>query len=268
MTIRRLILFDIDGTLVRGGPAKDAFEHAMVETFGTTGDVAGVSFAGKTDPQIARELLTRAGFTRDEIDSRLPELWPRYLGHLEDRLVDRPMEVLSGVEALLDALSPHREEVGLGLLTGNIEGGARLKLDSARLWGRFRMGSFGSDHEERDELPAIALDRARETWGREVAPEAAVVVGDTPRDVACGGRDRALRRGRARGDAPGPRRGGSLGHGGRIVLVARVIATGRARRRSFEFRLIGARRRHILIVQQIQQRAIREVVPHVGPGPR
>jgi len=185
MSIRRLILFDIDGTLVRGGPAKGAFELAMVETFGTTGDVANTSFAGKTDPQIARELLRGEGFEPDEIQEGLERLWSRYLAHLEERLADLPMEVLPGVPDLLDALEPH-VDVGVGLLTGNIEGGARLKLGSARLWGRFRMGSYGSDHEERDELPAIALRRAHEHWGFALSAAAAVVVGDTPRDVACG----------------------------------------------------------------------------------
>ncbi len=186
MSIRRLILFDIDGTLVQGGPAKGAFELAMVETFGTAGNTVGVSFAGKTDPQIARELLAGAGFDPAEIEAGFEALWGRYLGHLEERLVERPMEVLPGVPELLDALDPHEAEVGVGLLTGNIEGGARLKLGSARLWGRFRVGSYGSDHEERDALPAIALRRARDVWGRDVPPTEAVVIGDTPRDVVCG----------------------------------------------------------------------------------
>jgi phosphoglycolate phosphatase-like HAD superfamily hydrolase len=185
MSIRRLLLFDIDGTLVWGGPAKIAFEQALVETFGTTGDTAGVSFAGKTDPQIARELLSGIGFARDEVEAGFDALWDRYLGHLERHLVDRPMEVLPGVTDLLDALTP-LEDVGMGLLTGNIEGGARLKLGSASLWERFHMGSYGSDHEERDELPGIALERARRFWGREVEPDQAVVIGDTPRDVQCG----------------------------------------------------------------------------------
>ncbi len=192
MSIRRLLLFDIDGTLVRGGPAKAAFEAALMETFGTTGDTEGVSFAGKTDPQIARELLSGVGLDPHEIDAGFEALWTRYLGHLEQRLVDRPMEILPGVTDLLDALTPHAD-VGVGLLTGNIEGGARLKLGSASLWERFHMGSFGSDHEERDELPAIALERAQQRWGRPVPPTEAVVIGDTPRDVQCGRKGRGHR---------------------------------------------------------------------------
>lgn len=184
-SMRRLVLFDIDGTLVRGGPAKEAFQVALVETFGTAGDTRGVSFAGKTDPQIARELLHGAGFSREEIDRGMIGLWPRYLRHLEERLEALPVEVIPGVLDLLDALAP-LGDVGLGLVTGNIEGGARLKLESARLWGRFSFGGYGSDHEERDPLPAIALRRARDLWGHVVDPCHAVVIGDTPRDVACG----------------------------------------------------------------------------------
>jgi phosphoglycolate phosphatase-like HAD superfamily hydrolase len=184
----RLILFDIDGTLVWGGPAKDAFHVAMVETFGTAGEIEGLSFAGKTDPQIARELLRGAGMPDDDIDVSFPELWDRYLLHLEERLVDRPMDVLPGVGDLLGALGD-RPDVGLGLLTGNIAGGARLKLESAGLNEHFVLGSYGSDHEERDELPAIALRRATETWGVTFDPGNVVVVGDTPRDVQCGQRE-------------------------------------------------------------------------------
>ena len=183
--MRRLILFDIDGTLVRGGPAKVAFETAMLETYGTMGDVHRVSFAGKTDPQIARELLSGAGFEEQAVNAGFPELWERYLGYLRAGLGAEPMNVLAGVCELLDALVAV-EGVALGLVTGNIAGGAELKLESAGLWKRFAVGSFGSDHEERDYLPAIALERARAHWRAELPAHEAVIVGDTPRDVACG----------------------------------------------------------------------------------
>ncbi|MGD8321165.1 MAG: HAD hydrolase-like protein [Gemmatimonadota bacterium] len=183
--MRRLLLFDIDGTLVWGGPAKSAFHAALLETFGTAGDIEVHSFAGKTDPQIARELLRGAGLDDPEIDRGFPGLWRRYLHHLEARLVDLPMDVLPGVVELLDALDGH-DGVGLGLLTGNIAGGAELKLRNAGLFGRFRMGSYGSDSEVRDELTAIALRRAEDVWGTAVSPRNVFVVGDTPRDVQCG----------------------------------------------------------------------------------
>jgi phosphoglycolate phosphatase len=183
--VKRLLLFDIDGTLVRGGPAKTAFVRAMEETYGTARDADKVLFAGKTDPQIAREILSGAGRDRATIDEGLPELWERYLGHLERALPNDPMTVLPGVVRLLDELAA-LADVGVGLVTGNIVGGARLKLNSARLWSHFRVGGYGSDHEERDELPVIALERAREHWGRAIDAGQAVIVGDTPRDVACG----------------------------------------------------------------------------------
>lgn len=183
--MRRLILFDIDGTLVWGGPAKEAFRTAMADTFGTVGAVETHSFAGKTDPQIARELLTGAGFADHEVDRRLPDLWRRYLEELEARLPARPMELLTGVRELLGALEA-TGQVGLGLVTGNIAAGAWLKLASVGLHRRFRVGGYGSDGEIRNHLPRIAMDRARDAFGVAVSPENVVIVGDTPRDVACG----------------------------------------------------------------------------------
>ena len=183
--MRKIILFDIDGTLLWGGPAKSAFVDAMNETYGMPGDVENVSFAGKTDPQIARELLHGAGMSHDEIVSGLEELFGRYLGYLEARLPENPVTVLPGVRELLDALAAH-DDVGVGLLTGNVAGGARLKLSSGGLWGRFDFGSYGSDHELRDKLPSIAVARAKDLWGEVVTAEKAIVVGDTPRDVQCG----------------------------------------------------------------------------------
>jgi phosphoglycolate phosphatase-like HAD superfamily hydrolase len=180
-----LLLFDIDGTLVWGGPAKMAFEQAMLETFGTAGPIQTHSFSGKTDPQIARELLLEAGMENGDIEAGFSALWSRYTRYLEERLVRLPMDVLPGVVTLLETLGSFGD-VGLGLLTGNIVRGAELKLRSAGLGGHFRMGSYGSDHEERDELAEIALRRARETWGVEFEPRDVLVVGDTPRDVQCG----------------------------------------------------------------------------------
>ena len=186
--MRRVVLFDIDGTLISGGPAKDAFCEAMLETFGTTGAVDEVSFAGKTDPQIVRELLAGVGYDSARVESSLPDLFRRYLRKLEAHLPNRPVDVLPGVPELLTALS-EMEDIGVALLTGNIAGGAELKLRSAALWGHFELGCYGSDHEERDQLPAIALERARCAWRETIEPSDAIVVGDTPRDVSCGRRE-------------------------------------------------------------------------------
>jgi phosphoglycolate phosphatase len=182
--VRTLVLFDIDGTLVAGGPAKGAFHTALLEVYGTAGPIDSHEFSGKTDPQIARELLRLAGLDDGAIDAGLPLLWDAYLGELEVRLPSTPMTVLPGVVPLVAALEAE-SQVAVGLVTGNIVGGARLKLGSSGL-PTWEVGGFGSDHEIRNHLPGIALQRALETWGVAFPGERVVVVGDTPRDVECG----------------------------------------------------------------------------------
>ncbi len=180
-----LVLFDIDGTLVRGTAAKFAFETAMVETYGTAGAVDSYDFSGKTDPQIARELLLAAGLEDATVEAGLAGLWDRYIGELESRIIENPMKLLPGVADLIEALDAE-PDVALGLVTGNIIRGARVKLGSVGLAECFEVGGYGSDHAVRDHLPAIALERAFEAWGVRFPPESAVIVGDTPRDVQCG----------------------------------------------------------------------------------
>lgn len=183
--MKTLILFDIDGTLVTGGPAKGAFQLALEAVFGTTGPIESWEFSGKTDPQIARELLRAAGLGDARIDEGLPGLWAAYLVELERRIPGEPTRSLPGVHPLLDALEADGDW-GLGLLTGNVAPGAEIKLRPVGLAGRFAVGAFGSDHEVRNELPAIAMSRAHLEWGILFEPERVVVVGDTPRDVECG----------------------------------------------------------------------------------
>jgi phosphoglycolate phosphatase-like HAD superfamily hydrolase len=181
----RLILFDIDGTLVRGGPAREAFGIALEASFGTTGAIDRHDFAGKTDPQIARELLVADGLKPEQVEEGFPRLWARYLAELEARLAFAPMETLPGVGGLLAELE-EAQRVALGLVTGNIASGAQLKLGSVGLTEYFRVGGFGSDNELRDHLPAIAIGRACEAWGREFRRAEVWIVGDTPLDVSCG----------------------------------------------------------------------------------
>lgn len=183
--MRRLLLFDIDGTLVRGGPAKRVFESAMSAVFGTAGPINGHDFSGKTDPQIARELLSAAGIENSAIEAGFPSLWETYLEGLRESLPGTPMTVIPGV---LDALAhlTSVDGVALGLLTGNIVEGARLKLGSVGLMEYFPIGGFGSDSEIREDLPAVAIERANRNWGTAFSPDSVVVIGDTPRDVACG----------------------------------------------------------------------------------
>lgn len=186
--MRKLVLFDIDGTLVNAqGVGARAFRRAMIEVYGETGPIDDYEFHGRTDPQIARELLRLAGLDDEAIDRRISDLWTAYLRELTAEL-DRPdseVRVLDGVAALLDALHATGEHL-VALLTGNIEPGARLKLGAAGLWHRFDFGAYGSDHERRDHLPAVAVRRARERAGVDFRGRDIVIVGDTPFDVSCG----------------------------------------------------------------------------------
>jgi phosphoglycolate phosphatase len=186
--VRKLVLFDIDGTLLSTqGAGSRAFRRAMIEVYGETGPIDDYEFHGRTDPQIARELLRLVGFDEASIEPGFPHLWEAYLLELEIELQrpDSGPRVLAGVAPLLDALHETGEHL-VALLTGNIEPGARMKLGSAGLWERFDFGAYGSDDERRDRLPAVAVRRARDRTGIEFRGRDVVIIGDTPFDVSCG----------------------------------------------------------------------------------
>jgi len=186
--MRRLVLFDIDGTLLSaGGAGARALRDALVEVYGETGPIGAYSMGGRTDPQIVRELMTAAGFAMDDIHPCLPDLWEIYLRNLRQELARTRVRALPGVPVLLDRVHAEGDPIVLGLLTGNVLQGARMKLDAAGLdFGRFRVGAYGSDHWHRPELPAVATLRARELTGVDFAGKEIVIVGDTPFDIACG----------------------------------------------------------------------------------
>jgi phosphoglycolate phosphatase-like HAD superfamily hydrolase len=188
----KLVLFDIDGTLLwTDGAGRRAIHRALLDQHGTAGPIDDYRFDGKTDPQIVRELLTHAGVPEAAISAGLDAVFERYLILLEGELArDRgATRLLAGVHDLLHALqSPEADgHVLVGLLTGNLETGAALKLRSAGLDpARFALGAYGSDAERRDELPPVALRRAAERVGPPIRAADVVIVGDTPADVACG----------------------------------------------------------------------------------
>jgi phosphoglycolate phosphatase-like HAD superfamily hydrolase len=187
--MKRLILFDIDGTILStNSAAYRGFHRALLETYGTAGPIATHPFDGKTDPQIARELLREAGLDDRTIDQGFDQLWRAYFRELAVELThpDHTTTVFPGVLETLAALEPHRATSLLGLLTGNMHQGAILKLGSVGLDEYFTMGAYGSDHERRDHLPAIAVERARELTGRSFAGKESVIIGDTPADMTCG----------------------------------------------------------------------------------
>jgi len=186
--MKRLVLFDIDGTLLStDGAAGRAFETAMIDVYGTAGPIGEVSFAGKTDPQIAYELLSRAGLDRARIEEGLPRLWNGYLEGFVAELARTPVRVFPGVMAFLDLVEGYGDEATTGLLTGNIEEGARRKLEAAGIgFERFKVGAFGSDHEDRNELPAVAIARAEAITGLRFEGKEMAIVGDTPADITCG----------------------------------------------------------------------------------
>jgi phosphoglycolate phosphatase-like HAD superfamily hydrolase len=185
--LRYLVLLDIDGTiLTTNGAAAAAFRSALEQVFGTSGPTDGYSFAGKTDPQIARDLLRIAGLPDSEIDHGLPEVWPRYVEELAPRLTRQAVRLLPGARELIEHAHAEPNWV-LGLLTGNVREGARLKLEAAGIdFALFRIGAFGSDHAERGELPALAARAAEEQLSRRFHGKSIVVIGDTPHDISCG----------------------------------------------------------------------------------
>jgi len=184
----RLVLFDIDGTLLwSDGAGRRAINRALADIFGETGP-AEHRFDGKTDPQIVREMMRIAGRDDADIDRRMAPLFTRYVACLEEELRDpaHHAKPLPGVRELLDSLS-QEPEVALGLLTGNLLDGARAKLRAVGIDPEmFIVGAFGSDHEHRPELPGIAQRRAKEALGLDIPGRHVVVIGDTPADVQCG----------------------------------------------------------------------------------
>ena len=229
-----VVLFDIDGTLLAsGGVGRRAMEGALHLHFGTIGP-DDYRYDGKTDRQIVRELMRLSGFSDDDIDARMDTLLADYLARLDLELADGPrgMRVHTGIPALLDALEA-RADVLLGLLTGNIAGGAALKLGAAGIAPTgFRVGAFGSDHEYRSaagDCPGAGVGPA---WARG------------------GGALRGHRRGYAIRRAMRPRHWRARGGGGhRALLRGRPRRAPAARRLRGLFRRRRGHRRHLRCVK-------------------
>jgi phosphoglycolate phosphatase len=182
----RLVLFDIDGTLLREGIApKIAFARALRETYATVGPVGTFRFAGMTDPECVTEIMRLAGVAEEVIHQRRDECLRRYVEHLEAEMPNHDgARLFPGVRELLERLNK-LDDVVVGLLTGNVLRGAQLKLRRWNLEPYFRFGAFGDDHENRSVLAAIALDKARALLGQSFGGADTTVIGDTPKDITC-----------------------------------------------------------------------------------
>jgi len=186
----RLVLFDIDGTLLSAGrAARESVLAALQAVYGWAADPEApregkYDFSGKTDPQIVRELIgDHVDVERREAD--LPRALALYLEELRRRLTPEAVVPKPGISELLRRLAA-RPGVTLALLTGNLEAGARLKLEPPGFNAFFPFGAFGSDSADRYALPPVAVTRARAHCGRDFTGKAVVIVGDSVHDVACG----------------------------------------------------------------------------------
>ena len=182
----KVVLFDIDGTLVlTGGAGMRAMNRACEDIAGATDALHDVPVAGRTDWIILHDAMRKLG--RDLEAELLDTIRMRYVGYLQEEIQHRGhgiKSVLPGVRELLDRLSS-RDDVFLGLVTGNFVEGARIKLEYFDLWRYFRCGAYGDDAQDRNALVPVALDRARACGLNGTSGHHVLVVGDTPHDVAC-----------------------------------------------------------------------------------
>lgn len=183
--VMKILFFDIDGTLIdSGGAGKLAMESALAGEFGIAEIKPGVPYAGRTDAAIIADLLRHHDVEVSEQGAR--RFLDAYLRHLPESLKQRTGRILPGVRNLLEALAT-REDVLLGLLTGNVAEGATRKLQHFQLDHYFRCGGFADGFVERNDVARFAHGEAARYLGRDIGAEHEVwVIGDTPHDVTCG----------------------------------------------------------------------------------
>ena len=179
----RLLLFDIDGTLLDcGRQVRPLFAAALEEVFGTSGRLDGYDFAGKPDPRIVLDVMTAEGFEAERVIAELPRVRDSYVRRLATGLDRQRMRLLPAVSEVLERL---HGRVAIGLVTGNWEAGARLKLGQFDLNRYFPVGAFGEDGIDRSDFPPRALERAARHYGEVFRAEETMIIGDSLLDVAC-----------------------------------------------------------------------------------
>jgi phosphoglycolate phosphatase len=178
----RLILFDIDGTLIdSGGAGTRSLNLAFKKMFSIEDAFHGISMAGKTDTQIMKEGSMKHGISTD---GNLGKVVDDYLRHLKEEINNDRKHIKPGVHEILKKLS-FIKDAALGLLTGNLEPGARIKLEPFNLNQYFPSGAFGSDDEDRNNLLPIAIKKFEELVRKKIDIDECIIIGDTPRDVEC-----------------------------------------------------------------------------------
>ena len=181
---KRLLLFDIDGTLINsGGAGIEALKRALKERFGIEDDLGDIEIAGMTDSGIIVSILEKHKIPPNA--ENVAGFLDSYVHFLSHELPRRKGNLLPGVLELLEKLKT-RKHVVLALLTGNVSRGAQLKLGHYGVWHFFEFGAFADDHSDRNQLGLFAQARAKEKHGREFTSEEIDIIGDTPRDIACG----------------------------------------------------------------------------------
>ena len=184
-----ILLFDIDGTLLHShGVGRRTIEAALSDVFGATFDTSKIPFSGKTDRQIFRQILTAAAdhnIAINDMEDGIARYGAVYRERIHAALPDARVEGLPGAVDLVHQLAT-TDGVHLGLLTGNLQPLAFAKVERLGLGpAEFPFGAYGSDAEDRNALPSIAIERASAHLGRDVDPAEVAVIGDTPMDIAC-----------------------------------------------------------------------------------
>jgi phosphoglycolate phosphatase-like HAD superfamily hydrolase len=184
---RILLLFDVDGTLIKThGRGRLALTAAAEAEFQRPIEIYFKDFAGSTDRRIILEMISKNGIKVEDVESAIDRVLARYVELLKPQMASpESVIVLPGVKTLLEAISQDGE-FAPGLLTGNIEQGARIKLNPAGLNPYFAFGAYGDDDADRNKLPAFARQRAEQMYRKNFAPEQTWIIGDTPKDVDCG----------------------------------------------------------------------------------
>jgi phosphoglycolate phosphatase len=184
--LKRLVLFDIDETMISSdGAGRRAFSRVLDREYSIPEEIGHISMSGKTDPQILKEIFEYAKKPHLHTDETLAEFYEHYLEVLKDEIqVSKTYIIHPGVSVLLEQLE-EQPEAFLALVTGNIEAGARLKLERVKLNEYFPIGAYGSDSANRLDLPEIAVKRANEYFNQDFNKHEVVVIGDSVNDILC-----------------------------------------------------------------------------------